>query len=329
MVRIPWRDRLLHRPYRFGLPARLLMAVLVAGCAACGSGSGSGPPDRPPEAGQGGPPRPTIVVTYPVLASVVSALVGNQAQVKVLMDSGVDPHDGSPSAKDIEAVDRAEVVVANGLGLEAALDDGLEEAKANGRPVFFATDHITVRRLGDSGEHDDRGENSAGDPHFWVDPVAMTEVVQALGPFLEAQLGLDLASEQARLEEDLVSLDISIRTKVASLPPARRQLVTGHESLGYFADRYGLTLVGAVVPSSSSQAEASAAQLAELKHKVQQVGAKVVFTEVGTPHDVAEAVARETGAVLVELPSHNLTGNGSYERFVTELADTIVQALAA
>ena len=157
----------------------------------------------------------------------------------------------------------------------------------------------------------------------------MTEVVQALGPFLEAQLGLDLASERARLEEDLVSLDISIRTKVAALPPARRQLVTGHESLGYFADRYGFTLVGAVVPSSSTQAEASAAQLAELKHKVQQVGAKVVFTEVGTPHDVAEAVARETGAVLVELPSHNLTGNGSYERFLTELADTIVQALAA
>lgn len=323
MVRTPWRDRLLHRPYRFGLTARLLMAVLVAGSAACGSGSGSGLPDRPPEAGQGGPPRPTIVVTYPVLASVVSALVGNQAQVKVLMDSGVDPHDWSPSAKDIEAVDRAEVVVANGLGLEAALDDGLEEAKANGRPVFFATDHITVRPL------DDSGESSAGDPHFWVDPVAMTEVVQALGPFLEAQLGLNLASEQARLEKDLVSLDISIRTKVASLPPARRQLVTGHESLGYFADRYGFTLVGAVVPSSSSQAEASAAQLAELKHKVQQVGAKVVFTEAGTPHDVAEAVARETGAVLVELPSHNLTGNGSYERFVTGLADTIVQALAA
>ncbi len=328
MVRTPWRD-LLHRPYRFGLPAWLLMAVLVAGCAACGSGGGSGLPDRPREAGQGGPPRPTIVVTYPVLASVVSALVGNQAQVKVLMDSGVDPHDWSPSAKDIEAVDRAEVVVANGLGLEAALDDGLEEAKANGHPVFFATDHITVRRLGDSGEHDDSGESSAGDPHFWVDPVAMTEVVQALGPFLEAQLGLDLASERARLEEDLVSLDISIRTKVAALPPARRQLVTGHESLGYFADRYGFTLVGAVVPSSSTQAEASAAQLAELRHKVQQVGAKVVFTEVGTPHDVAEAVARETGAVLVELPSHNLTGNGSYERFLTELADTIVQALAA
>ena len=107
-------------------------------------------PDRPP-------PRPTaptdgvdIVVTTSVLGSVVRDLVGDRATVTVLMGNGVDPHDWSPSAQDIETVYAADLVVANGLGLEEGLHDALEEAEAKGIRVFEATDHIDVRELGEA-----------------------------------------------------------------------------------------------------------------------------------------------------------------------------------
>ena len=92
------------------------------------------------------------------------------------------------------------------------------------------------------------------------------------------------------------------RTRSA-IPAADRKLVTGHESMGYFADRYGFTLVGALVPSISSQAEASAADLAELTEQIEAVGVSVIFIEIGTQSSVADAIGDETGATVVELPS--------------------------
>lgn len=346
--------------------ARLTLATLLVGlgAAACGGDDSA--------QGAGGD-APTIVVTYSVLGAVVSELVGDAAEVKVLMGNGVDPHDWSPSAKDIEAVQGADLVVANGLGLEEGLEDvldGLEPAK-----VFYATDHIEVRELseGEEAGHSDEEhageeahadeehadeahadeahadeeksagektsgeehadeehahEHEGGDPHFWVDPVSMSSVVTALSAELDEGLGLDLGSRTKALTDELAELDESVRTKVAAVPEADRQLVTGHESLGYFADRYGFTLVGAVVPGVSSQAESSAAQLAELKEKVRDAGVDVVFTEIGTSQAVADAVAKETGARVVELPSHNLPDDGRYVSFIDELVDKITAALA-
>jgi zinc/manganese transport system substrate-binding protein len=188
------------------------------------------------------------------------------------------------------------------------------------------------------GTHDHEGEETAEgehahahgseDPHFWTDPVAMREVVEALGPVL-GELGVDVADREADLSGRLEALDAQVREILAVIPEDGRKLVTGHESMGYFADEYGFELVGAVIPGLSSQGEVSAQELAALADQIQEQGVSVIFTEIGTPQSVVEAIAGETGATIVELPSHNLPEDGSYATFVLDIANLIAGALAA
>jgi len=290
--------------------AAAALAIVAAAC----SGGAATP----------GPGTPSVVVSYPILGAVVADLVGDRADVTVLMGNGVDPHDWSPSAKDIERVEKADLVVVNGLNLEEGLAKPLEEAEKRGVVVFRATDHVTIRQraAGEAGGDAEAG----GDPHFWVDPLAMRDVVLALEPVL-AGVGIDVADRASSLEARLADLDAATRATLAVVPEARRLLVTGHESMGYFADRYGFRLVGAVVPGLTSQGEVAAGQLADLRAAIEAEGVTVIFTEIGTPSAVVEAIGRETGAAVVELPSHTLPADGSYFTFIGQIATAIASAL--
>jgi len=313
----------LHRAHAAGsllvaalVATTLLPAPIVAQSAA---------PETPPD----------IVVTYPVLGALVQDLVGDRATVVVLMANGADPHDWSPSAQDIERVYDADLVVANGLGLEEGLHDALEEAAANGVRVFEATDHVTLRTLGDeqtAGEPSASeapatgGDHDGLDPHIWVDPIAMAQVVTALGPVV-GELGIDVSDRQADLVARLDALDGEVRDILAVVPPERRLLVTGHESMGYFADRYGFQLIGAVIPSLSSQGEVSASQLSGIVALIREHAVPAIFTEIGTPQTIMDAVAGETGMRVVQLPSHTLPADGSYATFIRDIAMAIASAL--
>ncbi len=285
------------------------IALLAAGC----SGGGATPD----------PGTPSVVVTTPVIGAVVADLVGDRAVVTVLMGNGVDPHDWSPSAKDLERVEKADLVIANGLNLEEGLQKPLAEAEKRGVIVFRATDHVTVRQrtAGVAG-----AGQEAGDPHFWVDPLAMRDVVLALVPAL-GRVGIDVADRAPGLAARLADLDAATRATLAVIPEARRLLVTGHESMGYFADRYGFRLVGAVVPGLTSQGEVAAGQLADLRAAIEAAGVTVIFAEIGTPAAVVQAIGRETGAAVVELATHTLPADGSYATFIGRIATTIATAL--
>jgi zinc/manganese transport system substrate-binding protein len=104
-------------------------------------------------------------------------------------------------------------------------------------------------------------------------------------------------------------------------------LVTGHESLGYFAQRYGFKLVGAIIPSLTTQAETSAADLAALEAKIKAAGVKAIFTELGTDPSVAETVGKDTGAKVVELTTHALPADGSYFTFMTDIGKLVADNL--
>jgi ABC-type Zn uptake system ZnuABC Zn-binding protein ZnuA len=97
--------------------------------------------------------------------------------------------------------------------------------------------------------------------------------------------------------------------------------------MGYFAQRYGFKLVGVIIPSLSSQAAVSAADLADLKKAIQDNQVKVIFTELGTSASVAEAIGKETGASVIELATHTVPADGSYFTFLDNLAQTIVNGL--
>ena len=273
--------------------------------------------------------KPTIIVTYSVLGAVVKDLVGDQANVIVPIPNGQDLHDWEPSARDIEILNNADLIVKNGLGLEGGMEKALAQAQEAGVEVFTASDHITIRIVG-AGEGIPSGDPDqvagAQDPHLWMDPIAMKQVVIALAETLQSDLGLDVSAQALDLENRLDELDRVIAEKVSGIPAEQRKLVTGHESMGYFADRYDFKVVGAIVPSLSTQAEVSASELSALKSLIEEQSVTAIFTELGTPPAVAAAIGEETGIKVVTLSTHTLPEDGSYFTFMMELCDTIIGA---
>jgi zinc/manganese transport system substrate-binding protein len=272
----------------------------------------------------------TIVTTYSVLGSIVKELVGDQAIVTVSIPDGLDPHEWEPSARDIEAINKADLVVENGLGLEEGMEKTLQAARKNGVKFFTASDYITVRHVGSregipSGDPDQ--VVGAPDPHLWMDPIAMKSVVSALSLALKKEFNLNVAARARDLENRLDALNIEVANIVAHIPRGERKLVTGHESMGYFAQRYGFKLVGVIIPSLSSQSGVSAADLADVKRAIEVSHVKAIFTELGTSPAVAKAIGDETGVRVVELTTHALPKHGSYFIFMRNLANVIARAL--
>lgn len=274
--------------------------------------------------------KKTIVVTYSILGAMVTDLVGADANVVVLIPNGQDPHEWEPSAKDIETLNKADLIVQNGLGLEGGLQKTLSLAVQQGVKTFIASDHITVRKVGQGEGIPNGGPDQmvgAADPHLWTDPLTMKQVLDALEGQVKSDLGLDVSTQAQYLDNQLDSLNSEIITLVATLPESTRKLVTGHDSLGYFAARYGFKLVGAIVPSLTSQAEVSAADLAALKTLIQENQVKAIFTELGTPPAIAQAIGTETGVKVVLLSTHILPADSSYFTFMRNLAQTIIENL--
>lgn len=285
-------------------------AVLAAATAGCGDDAGA-PGAVVDEADD------EVVVTYAVLGDLVADLVGDEARVRVVVPNGQDPHHHSPSAREVEALRNARFVVANGLDLEEGMLDALDAVAEVGVPVFNVSDHVQVRQVGDG----------AGDPHVWLDPTTMAEMVPALAAALGDALGVDLGPSATALVDQLVALDAEVREILDPIGVGECRLVTGHESLGYFADRFGCEVIAAVVPSLSSSAEASARDLAVLRELVVREGARAIFTELGTSTDLAEQIAAEADVPLVELATHLLPGDTGYAGFMRRLAGDIAGAL--
>ncbi len=296
--------------------AAVLVAMLALASAACGDG----------DAGDGGG-TPSVVVTTSVLGDVVENLVGDAARVEVVVPAGVDPHEFAPSARQAATLREADVVVANGGGLEAGLDDTLEGAAADGATVFEAMDHVD----------DPLTEGDAVDPHFFTDPARMAAVAEALAATLAAEVpGLDDPGAEQRAAayvDDLRALDAEVEATLAAVPPERRTLVTNHEVLGYFADRYGFAVVGAVIPATTTQAAASAGEIDALARTITETGVPAVFTDTSATGDLADALAEEVGDVeVVALHTESLgepgSGADTYAGMIRTNATRIAGALA-
>jgi zinc/manganese transport system substrate-binding protein len=274
--------------------------------------------------------KKSIVTTYSILGSMVKELVGDKARVVVSIPNGLDPHEWEPSAKDIEAINKADLVVRNGLGLESGLERALEASQNKGVRVFTAADYITIRYVssgeGIPADDPDRAVGAA-DPHLWMDPLALRSIVRALAEELKKDFHLDVASQASNLVMQLDNLNKQAADIIDTIPQGDRKLVTGHESMGYFAQRYNLKLVGVIIPSLSTQAVVSASDLAALKKAIIDNRVKAIFTELGTSPSMAKAIGDETGVRVVELSTHTLPDDGSYFTFLKGLAGVIAGAL--
>ena len=267
--------------------------------------------------------RPNGVVTYSVLGSVVLDLVGDAVDVTILIPDGQDPHDYQPSARDIETINNADIVVSNGLDFEEGLEDVLASAIENGVSVYMIGENITVREPDEDHAEEDGHAHGAGDPHLWLSPLSFTEALPSLADAINSATGLSI--DETTALDQLTQLDDEITDVIGGISSC--VMVSGHDEMGYFADRYGCTVIGAIIPSFSTTSEATAKQIADLKVLATSNNVKAVFTGLGTPSEVSEQLASELGIAAVSLSTHYLNGAANYREFMLNLANQIAEAL--
>ena len=320
-------------------------AVLLFVAAACGSSDDTAAVAESAETGRGsmagGEPL-VVVVTTNILADVVANILGEDGEVTVLLPVGVDPHDYRPSSSDVTLLHKADLVVASGLRLEEGLVDVLATAVEDGInliEVAEALDPIEFTAPAHHGDDEEEGDEEEDhgnlDPHFWMDPLRVAKAARlvaeqlvALAPSIEWTARADAYA--SLLEE----LDAEIQDILAPIPEENRKLLTNHDSLGYFANRYGFEIIGVVIPSGATLADPSSAGLAGLVEEIEEEGVQAIFAETVEPSSLAHAVAAEVGpgVEVVEIYSGSLgepgSGADSLIGMLRTNAQRIVEALA-
>jgi zinc/manganese transport system substrate-binding protein len=321
----------------------VVSSLLVVG-AACGGGGGGGDADADADA----PVLATTSIWADISSGVgcgaISSGVGCGAEIPALIPAGSDPHTFEPSLRDREAVERATTVIANGLGLEESVVPMLDAA-ADGQGVNVIEMTLDVDVL--TGDDDDRadeqhadeqhadeqhddehGHAEGGDPHVWQDPRRIAGTLDTIATALAAN---EIATCTDEYRAELVALDAEIEALLADLPDDARVLVTSHDSLAYFADRYGFEIVGTVIPSTSTLAETNAADLAELADAIEVRNVPAIFTEELESTADADALAERLGVRVVPIVTDSLTDDPATDTYVEMMrhnASLIAQALA-
>ena len=288
--------------------AAIAATIAVLAVAACGSDdddSGSG----------------TVAATTGITADLASDVAGPDLEVEQIVPDGASPHDYELSAEDRQRLEEADLVVANGAGLEAGIP--LDDVDT---PIWELADHAGKLRVATEGD-----EAGDADPHVWMSP---SRVAQALPSLADAFAEADPEHAPAyrrrarSYERRLQRLELDMRAQMDGIKAPNRVLVTSHDSLSYFAERFGFEVAATVFPASGAEAGASAASLSEVEDAIRETGVPAVFAQEGDDPEAMRTVADETGVaveygLLVESPS----SAGSYERMLRRDADLISRAL--
>ena len=287
-----------------------VLAVALVSCAQAPEPVATGPEPVSAEEPSNFVAAPSVVVSNSILGSVLSEIVvcasGDSRSVRVLMPLGTDPHDFQPSSDQVADMVRADVVIVNGLGLETGLDAAVEAAREDGAVVLEVApvvDPLPWAEIGE-GDHDDHDHGGEEfDPHFWMDMNRMAlasevmgeSLAQNTGEALFAECGVSVADTIRSAEQDVMGI-------LKVLGPDERLVVTGHESLGYFAARYDFQVVGVVIPGGSTLGAPDSRELARLVEVVRESNVPAIFGNSASNPAVLDALAQEVGGVeVVEL----------------------------
>jgi ABC-type Zn uptake system ZnuABC Zn-binding protein ZnuA len=287
----------------------------------------------PNSASMGEQPPLKVLAVETFLADIAQNVAGDRLMVETLMPIGIDPHEFEPTPSDLAKISSSRLLIIIGGGMEGWLEKILVNAGGD-RTEIVASSGLASRKPSE-GEPIDPGESKFTDPHFWLDPTNVIRFVENIRDgftYADPQGRSIYAQNAAAYISRLKDLDVWINQQVAQIPPPRRLLVTNHESLGYFADRYGFKIVGAIIPSVSSESSPSAQQLAELINQIKQTGAPAIFLETGANDELARQIAEETDVkVITGLYTHSIAkpgeGPASYLDMMKLNVNLIVEAL--
>jgi len=259
----------------------------------------------------------SVVATTTILGDVVKQIGGDQIELSVLLPTGVDPHSFQPTPQDIKLLTNSDLIFMNGAGLEEfmqpLLDNALAATGKNPPKIISASDGITLRHLESTQGQSGIDTLGGSDPHVWFNP---QNVITWSKNIADALSNADPANaskyqeNQKAYQTKLEDLDLWITQQVAQIPPQNRKLVTDHNDLGYFADKYGFEVIGAIVPGFSTAAEPSAQELANLEQTMRESGAKVVIVGTIVNANMESSIAQDTGTKLITIYSGSLSAPG-------------------
>ncbi len=325
--------------------------------ASCASSGDAAPAES---ASQGADDAASIVVTTNIIGDLINQslgdLVGADVTIEVIIPVGAEAHEFAPSAQQAELMERADLLIVNGLGYEEGMTDLIANAQDAGVTVIplagtlegdhddtdddHDTDHDDTDHDGDT-DHDDsdtdvHDHGSGTDPHVWLDPPRVASALRDMITPIADATGLARSDVEANVERYIVELDeldASIQAMIDTIAAENRLLVTNHNSFQQFADRYGLSVVATIVPSVSTSAETSAGHLEEVIDIIEQRNVRAIFSETTESDQLAVAVSDEfDGAIpVVELYTESLgepgSGADTYISMMTVDASRIAEAL--
>jgi ABC-type Zn uptake system ZnuABC Zn-binding protein ZnuA len=259
--------------------------------------------------------KPQVLATTTILADMAKRVAGDRMTVGSIVPAGAHVEEYEPRPDDAKRMSEARLVITNGLDLDKWVEPLLSNATA-GTPVIVVTDGLA-----------DIEEN----PHMWFDPALARAYVAKTRDALIAldPAGKDFYTTSAlRYSQELLTLEVELKAKVAAIPADRRKLVTSHDAFPYFAKAFGFEIVGFAQPEPDKLP--SAGELAELIDKVKAARAPAIFSEAGTSPQLAETIAKETGAkVVTDLPTDSLLDKpaDTFVGLMRVVVDKIVAAL--
>ena len=241
-----------------------------------------------------------VVTTVSPITSIVENIGGTRIRLQGIVPEGVNSHTFEPAPSVATVLANADLVILNGLFLE---EPTLELAEANlksGAAIVSLGDESIGR---DQWKFDFWFPEAQGypNPHLWPDPILAlryAEVVRQTLSDRDAENGDYYAANYDAFAARIAILDGAIKTAVATVPPPNRKLLTYHDSWAYFADRYGMTVIGAVHPSDFS--EPSAQEVAGLIEQIRDAGIPAIFGSNVFPSDVMRVIADESGAAYID-----------------------------
>ncbi len=277
----------------------ILILILILTLAACSPGG-----DAAPAADDA---KLRVVATTSIIGDVVSNIGDDDIHLMVLIPAGSDPHSFEPSPQQIAALSDADLVFVNGFDLEQTLLPILESA-APKEKIVAVSEGVEPIVFGGDEEH--AGEDGHRyDPHTWMDPNNVIIWTQNIEDALSKADPAHADAYHRRAEdyrEQLRALDEWIQAQITPLLPLK--VVTDHKVFGYFARRYGIEQVGAIIPAYSSMAQPSAQELAQLEDAIRQLGVKAVLVGNTVNPQLAKQVAEDTGMKLIPIYTGSLSG---------------------
>lgn len=254
-----------------------------------------------------------VEATATFLADIAGNVAGDRFRVDSLIPRDADIHAYEPTTQDLARASEADLFILNGHGLEGTLEDTLR-GTATDTTFVDASEHLSSRTPQPGEPLSDEADAGEDDPHFWLDPTLVISYVETIRDAFAKADPAGAAEYEANAAAYIVKLkrlDRWIKREVATIPQDRRLLVMDHVSHGYYADRYGFRIVGAVIPSVASGDSPTARQLVDLTRTIRETGAPAIFIELGENPELAHQIAAETGVkVVADLRDHSLSEPG-------------------